>query len=66
MVPVETPPSVPERIEFWLKLHDRLGSSPTGSMRRRKARSSVRSTRVSTADEQRALQLARAEEVVGA
>jgi hypothetical protein len=61
---VETPPSVPERIAFWLKLHDRLGklSNRIDAATHGKVLGAVHARiAMVTADEQRALQLENAE-----
>jgi hypothetical protein len=61
---VETPPSVPERIAFWLKLHDRLGklSNRIDAATQGKVLGAVHARiAMVTADEQRALQLENAE-----
>ena len=61
---VETPPSVPERIAFWQKLHDRLGklSNRIDAATQGKVLGAVHARiAMVTADEQRALQLENAE-----
>jgi hypothetical protein len=61
---VETPPSVPERIAFWLKLHDRLGklSNRIDAATQGKVLGAVHARiAMVTADEQCALQLENAE-----
>jgi hypothetical protein len=61
---IETPPTVPSRITFWQKLHERLGklSNRVDAATQRKVLGEVHARiPMVTADEQRALQLENAE-----